>query len=57
MKNMLIGGLVCIIGTVITVVTFANAEDGSSYVVAWGAIVFGGLQFLFGLFSLLIGKS
>lgn len=51
-KNMLFGALWCIGGTVITVWTYqaaANNPGGGSYVVAWGAIIFGAIQFFRGL--------
>ena len=49
-RDMTIGGVVCVIGIVITVATYAAAsEAGGSYVVTWGAIAFGGFQFLRGL--------
>ncbi|QNN23776.1 hypothetical protein HED60_16365 [Planctomycetales bacterium ZRK34] len=50
--NMLIGGLICAAGTTVTVVTMMDAfgsEGGGHYIVAWGAIVFGGMQFFRGL--------
>lgn len=54
-KNMLFGFLWCVGGIVVTVITYANASSGGGgrYVVAWGAIVFGALQFLNGFFRLL----
>jgi hypothetical protein len=50
-KNMLYGALVCIGGIVVTAVTYgsAAASGGGTYVVAWGAIVFGAIQFFHGL--------
>ena len=49
-KNMLYGALWCIGGIVVTAVTYsAAAGGGGSYVVAWGAILFGGIQFFRGL--------
>jgi hypothetical protein len=36
-------------GLVVTAVSFAVAEDGGTYVLAWGAVLFGGLQALRGL--------
>lgn len=49
-SNMLIGGLVCGIGTLITVGTYSAASSsGGGYTIAWGAILFGGIQFLQGL--------
>jgi len=48
-KNMIFGALWCIGGTVVTVATYSAASNGGSYVVAWGAIIFGAFQFLGGL--------
>lgn len=48
-KNMGFGALWCIGGTVVTVATYNAASGGGHYVVAWGAIVFGAVQFLQGL--------
>jgi hypothetical protein len=52
-KNMLYGALWCIGGTVVTVITLAAASGGGTYVIAWGAIIFGGIQFLRGLYQYL----
>jgi hypothetical protein len=48
-KNMLYGALWCIGGLIVTAVTFQAAAGGGSYVIAWGAILFGGIQFFRGL--------
>jgi hypothetical protein len=51
-KDMLVGAGFCIVGLVITIATFAAATSnrgGGSYIVAWGAIIFGALQFFRGL--------
>lgn len=48
-KNMLYGALWCIGGIVVTAVTFSAASGGGTYIVAWGAIVFGAIQFFKGL--------
>jgi hypothetical protein len=56
MRNMAFGSLWCIGGTVVTVVTLSMAANGGTYVVAWGAIVFGALQFLRGLWQTAVGK-
>src|SRR5262245_58110945 len=56
MRNMTVGGLWCVGGLVVTGITYGVASSGSgggSYVVAWGAIIFGGIQFLRGLFQML----
>lgn len=53
-KNMLYGALWCIGGTIATVIGYINASSGHGggrYMVFWGAIVFGGIQFLRGLFG------
>jgi hypothetical protein len=49
-RNMLIGGAVCAVGTVITVGTYAAASGGGGgrYTICWGAMVFGFIQFIRG---------
>jgi hypothetical protein len=41
------------LGIVVTAGTYLLAEErgGGRYIVAWGAMLFGGLQFLRGLFA------
>lgn len=48
-RDLLIGAGVCLLGIVITVATFSAARGGGTYVVAWGAIIFGAIQFFRGL--------
>lgn len=48
-RNMLIGGAVCLIGIAITLATLASAANRGSFVVAWGAILFGAIQFFRGM--------
>ncbi len=48
-KNMIYGALWCIGGIAVTAATYDAASGGGSYVVAWGAILFGGIQFVRGL--------
>jgi hypothetical protein len=50
-RNMMIGGIVCVVGIVITMGSLmaASGGGGGSYVIAWGAIVFGAIQFFRGL--------
>jgi hypothetical protein len=50
-RDMLVGGLWCVGGIIVTVVTLAAASGGGTYVVAWGAIIFGGIQFFRGLLA------
>ncbi|MDP6634437.1 MAG: hypothetical protein QGG42_06040 [Phycisphaerae bacterium] len=50
-RNMLYGALWCIGGIVVTAATYSAASGGGTYVVAWGAIVFGAIQFFRGLFQ------
>jgi hypothetical protein len=47
-QNMFYGVVCFVIGIAITLGTMAMANDGGTYVLAWGAILFGGLQFLYG---------
>jgi hypothetical protein len=48
-RNMIVGGIWCVGGTAVTIGTYTAASGGGTYVVAWGAIIFGGYQFLKGL--------
>ena len=48
-KQMAIGAVICIIGIAVTWGTFSAATGGGAYVVAWGAIIFGGWRFLRGM--------
>lgn len=48
-KNMLYGGLWCVGGIAVTALTFSFAAPGGSYLVAWGAIIFGAIQFFRGM--------
>ena len=48
-KNMGMGALWAIGGTVVTVVTLSSASAGGTYVVAYGAIGVGAVQFVIGL--------
>jgi hypothetical protein len=53
-KNMLHGGLWFGGGSLITGVTYAMASaEGGSYFMTWGAIIFGGFQFLQGAYQYL----
>jgi hypothetical protein len=57
LKNMLIGGTVCFIGLAVTVGSYIAAEPGGVFLLAWGPIIFGALQFFRGLFQLAIGSE
>lgn len=50
-KDMVRGGLWCGLGIVVTIGSYAMASGGGHYVVAWGAIIFGGIQFFRGLMN------
>jgi hypothetical protein len=44
--QMIIGGLIFLLGAFVTLVTYSQAKmNGGMYVVAWGAILFGALRF------------
>ena len=47
-KEMIYGALWCVGGAVVTLLTYMLAEGGGTYVVAWGAMAWGALQFLKG---------
>jgi hypothetical protein len=48
-RDLLLGGGICLLGIVVTVATFSAAQNGGTYVVAWGAIIFGAIRFFRGL--------
>jgi hypothetical protein len=50
-RNMIVGALWCFGGIAVTTLTHQAAmnEGGGRYTIAWGAILFGGIQFLRGL--------
>ena len=51
-KDMLYGGMWFFGGLIVTVVSYSAASNGGgSYMVAYGAIIFGGIQFFRGLLS------
>ena len=54
-KMMVIGGIVCLVGIIITVATHDAAESsgGGTYVIAYGPMIFGGIRFFQGLFGLM----
>ncbi len=47
--SMVIGAVIALVGTAVTLGTYQAASGGGQFVVAWGAILFGALQFLSGL--------
>ena len=54
-RNMVIGGAICFIGIAVTIGSYhaaANSPSGGQYVIAWGAVIFGGIQFFKGLSDL-----
>ena len=53
-RNLAIGGTVFVVGSFVTVATYSAAQGGGRYVVAWGAMLFGGVQFLLGLVQFLL---
>ena len=51
-KNMAVGAAWCVGGLIVTYITYQMAENnpgGGTYFVAWGAVVFGAIQFFKGL--------
>ena len=52
-QNIVAGALWCVGGIIVTATTYNAVKDtGGTYFVAWGAILFGGIQFLKGLCQL-----
>lgn len=57
LNNMKVGAMWAVGGLVITGVTYSMAsEQGGTYVVTWGAIVFGAIQFFKGLYQYTNGE-
>ena len=50
--DLFVGGLFLFGGILVTVITYGAAGPGETYFVAWGAILFGGFQFIRGLTKL-----
>ena len=48
-EMMMKGALWCIGGIVVTFGTYSLASGGGTYIIAWGAIVFGAVKFVRGL--------
>lgn len=49
-RHMIMGAFICVIGIALTAFTYSSvAEKGGTYIVWWGAIVFGAIQFFRGL--------
>lgn len=48
-KDMLYGSLWFIGGVIVTAVSYSAAGGGGRYVITWGAIIFGAVQFIRGL--------
>ena len=50
-RHMITGAIFCVAGIIITAVSYSAAAEGGggTYVVTWGAIIFGGIQFFRGL--------
>lgn len=57
LQNMLIGGVVCFIGLAVTVGSYVAAEPGGVFLLAYGPIIFGGIQFIRGFFQLCVGSD
>ena len=54
-RNIVVGALWCVGGILVTSLSYsaaANSPTGGHYFMAWGAILFGGIQFFKGLAKL-----
>ena len=54
-RSMVFGGIMFLVGLLITVGSYTAAEGGNGngrYLVAWGAMIFGGFRFVYGLVKL-----
>ena len=48
-RHMIVGAIICVLGIVVTAMTYSGAGHGGSYVIWWGAIVFGAIRIFRGL--------
>jgi hypothetical protein len=56
--DVLVGAIWFILGIAVTAGTYlAVADTGGTYLICWGAVVFGGLQFLRGLFRAVVAEQ
>ena len=50
--NIMIGLLLLVVGVIITAVTYDSAsQQGGTYIIAWGPMVYGGIRLFKGLAS------
>lgn len=57
-KNMITGALWCIGGIVVTIATYGAASSGGgTYIVAWGAILYGAVQLVTGIYQYFTATS
>ncbi|MCK4642384.1 hypothetical protein KAU32_01980 [bacterium] len=52
-KKIITGIIWAVLGTAVTVITYVGSSEGGTYVVAWGAVLFGVIDIIAGL----IGKT
>jgi hypothetical protein len=52
-RKMLRGLVLLIVGSLATLLSYSSAEAGGYYVICWGAVLFGAIDFIFGLISYL----
>ncbi len=56
-RSIVFGGIMFVVGLVITVGSYSAAETGSGrYVVAWGAMIFGAIRCIYGIVKLTSSK-
>ncbi len=48
-EKIIMGAVIFAIGVTISLVTYNNSEPGGSYIIAWGAIIVGIIQFFRGI--------
>lgn len=46
--QMILGGILAVAATIVTIVTYANADPGDTYFFWWGGIIFGAILFIQG---------
>lgn len=48
---MVIGAILFVVGTAITLGTFASAKPGGTFIISWGPMVFGGIRLVTGMLT------
>jgi len=56
-KSLISGAMWLIGGTVVTIVTYSGTSNGGSYIIAWGAILYGAVQLIIGFYQYFTART